>query len=212
MNDEEYVRMLEQEQSMNREYGQMPMGSPSMFNHEDNDNLVKWQLDIKEELVRIEHLLRKHVPKTDSEGNVYYAESSKEDQLFNEKGINEILNLLAWYLNKNIILSNYGEDQIKLRMDQFTRYLTDFIFMNYQRFGLDTLDKMKHYPMIVMNVVNTIEAAYFRALNGGERDSLRTARTVNQTEPLSNYGNYPGMMPPQQNKFSIFRPTTWVKR
>jgi len=185
------------------------VAQPSMFSAEENENLVKWQLDIKEELQRIEHLLRKHVPRTDKEGNVYYESPSKEEQLFNERGINEILNVLAWYLNKNIVLSNFDGKTINQRIDQFTRYLTDFIFMNYREFGLDTLEKMKHYPMIVMNIANTVEASYMRAFNGGERQSLREARSVVQSESLNQFQQ---QAPPNQNKFSLLKPTTWVRR
>ena len=217
MNEENYLPTeQEQEQQILREsylknIGQQ-FGSPSMFPTEKNDNLIKWQLDIKDELTRIEHLLRKHIPKTDKEGNTYYEESPEANQLFNERGVNEILNILAWYLNKNIILSNFSEKDIRQRIDQFARYLTDFIFMNYQSFGLDTLDKMKHYPMIVMNIINVVEATYFRALNGGERREISTSRHVMQTEPLGMNQGYNQNQNQQQNKFSIFSPSTWIKK
>jgi len=186
---------------------QLPQQSaPTMFHEENNENLIKWQLDIKEELVRIEHLLRKHVPKIDKDGNTFYIESSSENQLFNETGVNEIMNLLAWYLNKNIILSNFSEKEIQMRCRQFHSVLTDFIFNNYERFGLDNKNKIKHYPIVVMNITNTIEAAYNRALNGGERTSLRTARQVSQNETVNPSGMYPGM---QQNKRSFLKPWTW---
>jgi len=185
----------------------------TIFDPADNENLIKWQLSIKEELARIEHLLRKHVPKIDTEGNEYYADPEPGNELFNEVGVNEILVVLNWYLTKNIILSNFSEEQIDMRMHQFGNYFTDFIFNNYEKFGLDNKDKMKHYPMVVMNVINTIEAAYYRALNGGERESLRTARTVTQTEPLGGM-NQTQHMPQfnQQKNFSLFKPTTWGRR
>lgn len=188
-----------------------PQNAPTTFATSDYDNLIKWQLDIKEELVRIEHLLRKHVPKVDNKGNHYYAEPNEENKIFNEIGVNEIMNLLAWYLNKNIILSNFEEEDIKLRCKQFNNFLSDFIFNNYQRFGLNTQEKIKHYPMVVMNIVNTVEAAYNRALNGGERQSLREARQVTQTEPIqSPYGN---QMYPQQRRgvFGKLNPINWGK-
>lgn len=184
--------------------------APSMFNREDQENLVKWQLDIKDELVRIEHLLRKHIPQIDKDGNVYYQKPKHEDTLFNETGVNEILNLLAWYLNKNIILSNFDEKTINKRCSQFAQFLKDFIYNNYQRFGLDSKEKIKHYPIVVMNIVNTVEAAYNRALNGGERNSLRSARMVTQTEPLNQYNN---QMPQNgSNSFSFLKPTTWARK
>lgn len=184
--------------------------APTFFKNEEQENLIRWQLDIHEELERIEHLLRKHVPGVDSKGRTYFKEPNEEDKLFNETGINEILNLLAWYLNKNIILSNFKEDDIKMRCKQFHRYLTDFIFNNYQRFGLNTKEKIKHYPMIVMNLTNTVEAAYNRALNGGERGSLREARSVVQNEPIGGMGQM-NMMQQQPQRRSIFKPTTWLR-
>ena len=78
---------------------------------------------------------------------------------------------------------------------------------------MDNKEKIKYYPIIVMNITNIVEAAYFRALNGGERSSLRTARSVIQNEPLGmgmqgmGMGYHGGMR--QQKKFSVFRPTTW---
>jgi len=180
-----------------------------MFDKEENQNLVKWQLDIQEELERIEHLLRGHIPGYDDKGNEVWKESPIEEQVFNDRGVREILKILTWYLNKNFVLSNFSEEQIDQRVLQFANTLTDFIFINYEDFGLDTKEKMKHFPMVIMNIVNTVEASYNRALNGGERESLRTARTVNQTEPLGRFQDYPSMQSSTKNKFSIFRPTTW---
>lgn len=181
--------------------------APTMFVQEGNDNLIRWQLDIKEELERMEHLLRKHVPKIDGHGNLYYEEPPEADRLFNERGVNEILNLLSWYLSKTIFLSNFNSEEIQLRCEQFSYYLSDFIFNNYQSFGLDSKEKIKHYPIVVMNIVNIVEAAYNRALGAGERESLRTARSVVQQEPLMAQQGYPMM---NQNKSkSILKPWTW---
>ncbi len=217
MDTVQYIEKLEQEidlQAQNNQAVQQAYAS-NIFDPTENENLIKWQLSIKDELTRIEHLLRKHVPKVDKDGNEYYAEPDPENQIFNETGVNEILIILSWYLNKNIILSNFSEEQIAMRMHQLGNYLTDFIFNNYENFGMDNKEKIKHYPMIVMNIINTVEAAYNRSLNGGERESLRTARTVTQTEPIGGYGQqqFPHMQgAAPQSKFSLFKPTTWSKR
>lgn len=200
---------IREQEVIDREIDNNPsQPAATIFGESDYDNLVKWQLDIKEELVRIEHLLRKHVP-VEKDGEIIYQEPKEEDKLFNETGINEIMNILAWYLNKNIILSNFTETEVKLRCRQFLDFLADFIYINYDRFGLNTKEKIKHYPMVVMNIVNTIEAAYNRALNGGERDSLRTARTVSQSEPINHYPYPQGGLPIRSNKKSILKPWTW---
>lgn len=78
----------------------------TMFSAEQNENLIKFQLDIKEELERIERLLRGHVPKIDNKGNEYWHEAPESERLFNEKGVKEILKILSYYLTKTIILSN----------------------------------------------------------------------------------------------------------
>jgi hypothetical protein len=46
------------------------------------------------------------------------------------------------------------------------------------------LEKRKNYPMLIREIVDIIHSAYKRALEGGERRSLREARSVTQTEPL----------------------------
>lgn len=208
MNEDELTQLARQMEEQQREAeANVPQQAARSFYREENENLVKWQLDIKEELARIEHLLRKHVPKTDKNGNIYYDTPDETEKLFNETGINEILNILAWYLNKNIILSDFEPEEINQRCSQFFKYLSDFIFNNYERFGLNNEDKIKHYPMVVINIVNTVEAAYKRAQYGGERESLRTARQVHQQEPIQQYG-YP-MQPQQQKNKSLLKPWTW---
>lgn len=203
---EKYYDVPDEEESPEEDY-HIQKTSPTMFQGVEAENLIRWQLNIAEELQRIEHLLRKHVPKIDDDGNLYYVEPKEQDQLLNETGINEIMNILNWYLNKGIFLSNFKEDDIRLRCAQFHQQLTDFIFNNYERFGLDTKQKIKHYPMIVMNVTNTVEAAYNRALNGGERNSLRTARQVMQQEPIMGGAGMPTMK--QDRDKSLFKPWTW---
>lgn len=182
----------------------------TMFRKEEDTNLIKYQLDIGEELERCEHLLRGHVPKLDKNGNIYYEEAKEEFKVFNEFGVQQILHILAWYLNKNIILSNFDDDEVRIRVKQFAVELSNFIFINYEKIGLDNDEKIKHYPMIVMNLVNTVEAAYHRALFGGERTSLRTARTVTQSETPMNMVGSPSLH--NQSKFSKLNPINWIKR
>lgn len=206
--DQDYITALEHQvrkEKMERQQLQLAHAS-TIFNDTDSKNLIEFQLDIKEELERIERLLRKHIPKFDAKGRMYYDKPHKEDELFNERGVNEILNLLAWYLNKNIILSNFSEPDIQIRMEQFGNELIDLIFNNYEAFGLDNKEKIKYYPIVVMNIINTIEASYYRALNGGERESLRTARSV--TQSVDGTGSQM-VLSSMKSKKSIFNPTTW---
>lgn len=150
----------------------------------ENQNIVEWQLDFTSELLDIERLLRNQRPEKQKDGNVVYVDPPKEERIFNERGIQTILKLLKWYLNKNIVLSNFKEDVIDLRLHQFANALRRLIYLNYKDFGLDTDYKIKHYEMMTINIVDIIEAAYNRAFKGGERDSLRSVRTVTQQQQM----------------------------
>lgn len=181
----------------------------TMFNAQENENLIKFQLDIKEELERIERLLRGHVPKIDAKGGEYWELPPIDENLFNEKGVREILKRVSSYLTKTIILSNYTQEQINFIMKEFGKRLTDFVVLNAEEFGLNTEEKRRHFPMILTDLINIVEASYQRALNGQERESLRSARMVTQTEGLNQDMN--NMISPIRHKFNIFKPQTWGK-
>lgn len=172
---------------------------------DDSENLIKWQFNVEQSLIRIERTLRKQVPKRDPKtGGIYYADCP-QNQLLNEYGINEIMNLLSTYVNKEIILSCYDDKQINRIMEQFGEEVIDFVYTNMEKFGLDTEEKKKHYPIVVMNIINLVDATYRKSLNGLTLENLKTARVVNQTEPLMKNMNYPSI----GKKFNILNPKTW---
>jgi len=55
--------------------------------------------------------------------------------------------------------------------------------------------------MLTMNILHTIESAYNRSLRGGERDSLRSARVVTQTEPIG--GGYTNQQKENSNYLNL---------
>ena len=212
MSDEEYIQQLEAEykkanlekRDVNLAYG------TTLFSAEERENNIRWMLDIKEDLERMEHLLRNHVPKVDGKGNIIYMKPEIHNQILNEKGVNQILNFLGFYLNKNLFLSNFDEDEVKIRCMQFGESFVDFLHNNYQEFGLNTPEKMKHYPMICLNVINTVEAAYHRCLNGMTAHSINKMTFVSQSEPFGNNQNAQNIMPQRRKSFSLLKPSSWV--
>lgn len=210
-NEMEYLNELEAElrdtQNKNRQLSQAQM---SMFGNPIDENLIKWQLDLREDLDRIYHLLNGHVIKEDEKGNQYYAEP---DDLrlkpFNEFGVQSIMNIMSFYLNRNTILSNYTSEQVDWKVYDFGMTITDYIFNNYETMGMDTPDKRKMYPVIVQELVDSVHSAYLRAMGGKERESLRTARTVTQSEPLGQRNSVPVISQPRQR--SLFNPLSWIR-
>ena len=53
---------------------------------------------------------------------------------------------LQWYMNKGLILSNYTIQEIDLRMKQFAKRFTSFLFLNHKDFGLDNREKLRAEP------------------------------------------------------------------
>jgi len=201
--EQEYLDAIEELKRENQEIksnNSLLGGSQQIHEQNQSPNLIQWQLDIEQELELIERLLRGHRLVRDKEGNQKWEEPEDEDEaLFNEKGVQEVMKFVRMYINKNLLLSNFSEEQINIRVRQFGERLTRFIYLNYEDFGMDTYYKQKHFEMVVMNFTDMIESAYMRALNGGERRSLREARTVTQNESVNPYP----MNNPSQKSFSL---------
>lgn len=202
-----YVRGLELEsqemKNQNRANAQAAMGQ--MQQQEEQQNLVRWQLDFTEDLERIYHLLKGHVIVVGADNELEYQEPKDESMKpFNDKGVQLLMNILRFYLNRNTILSNYDEDTILWKVKDFGNAVRKLIYMKYLEMGMDTPEKRKMYPMIVQELTDTVHSAYLRALYGGERNSLRQIMTVNQTQPLG----VPFMNPNKKN-WSLLKPSTW---
>lgn len=109
-------------------------------------SMAKEQLDLSEELERIEHLLRGHVIEEDkATGEKRWAEPKDNDMVvLSEYGIHLILNTITWYVNKNTLLSNYDDETILHKMEDFAGDLADTIFIEYEKvFQYPSLDDCK---------------------------------------------------------------------
>lgn len=65
--------------------------------------------------------------------------------------------------------------------------------------------KLRHYPIIIQALVDSVHSTYLRALKGEERESLRRNTNIHAT--------YDNRFPQEdnQNKFKLFKPTAWAK-
>jgi len=172
-------------------------------------NLIEFQLEMDNILERLEHLLRGEVAKVDVDGEQYWEAPEDSSKVLNEKGIQFFMNYMSTYLNRNTILSNYTTERINEILIDIGYELTDHVFCNYERFGLDTQEKRTHFNTIVMSIVRILESTYNRSIAGGERESLRTARMVTQNIPMSAGHQFPQEMPQPKPKFKLLKPRTW---
>lgn len=206
----EYINQIqEQLETSERDKRTLAKSQMSMFTGETDENLIRYQLDLKEDLDKIYHLLRGDRVQEDAEGNVIYLPAlHEEEKPFNEFGVQLIMNIISFYLNRNTILSNYDEKTINEKMFDFGIEIMDLIHNRYEEMGMDTPGKRKMYLIITRELIDTVHSAYLRALNGGERESLRTARNVSQHEAVGYGRNFPIV---RQQRRSL-NPFNWGRR
>jgi len=135
----------------------------------------RWELEFQDILESIMHKLRGE--------SFNYVEDKWEKvpdtALVNEQGINALMTLIEGKVNKNITLSNFNEEQISRRMEDFVITLLMHLFMKQAEWEIDTADLSSIREMIESNV----EAVYFRALYSGERKYRKA--TIERREIIS---------------------------
>jgi hypothetical protein len=201
-----YEQQAEKDRSVERSKAAIPYAT-AMFEQNQKQNLVEWQLDFKYELEDIERFLRCDLLSRDGDGNEIWIKNPNQENVFlNELGVSDIIREIRMFLNKNKVLSNYGIEDIKPRINIIAHELRMLIYNNYEKYGIDNEYKMNNYPIIIVTLMAMIEDAYRRSINGEERKDLNQARVVNQNEPIGYSPQYSSSN--QTKKNSIF-PWKW---
>ncbi len=171
-----------------------------------DSNLIMWQLELDNILERIEHLLKGDIIKVVGEDTIYETPKDKSLIILNDYGVQLIMNVTSFYLNRNTILSTYDDNRIKDILYDLGNELADVVYINYEKMGMDTIEKRSRHEILILNILHTIESAYNRALGGGERDSLRSARVV--TESLAPRGQVFNPMR-KKHRGGFLNPQNW---
>lgn len=184
--DEDVLNMLSEEAAQGNAMSNGMAAQAYQGIQGQQDNLIVWQLELDNILERIEHLLRGDIMKKDEEGNYdFQVPDDKSLIILNDYGVQLIMNFISFYLNRNTILSNYTAERIFEILYDLGYELSDLVYINYEKMGLDSVEKRSRSSVFIMNILHMLESSYNRALAGEERDSLRKARIVTQTQPLS---------------------------
>lgn len=104
-------------------------GQVSGFSGAKDSNLIEYQLDPKEILNSIFHLLSGHEIEKGQKGEVWVEPKDDRLKVFSNYGVKTIMNLLSFYINKNTLLGFYDGDTILWKVRDFGIELTD-LFMN----------------------------------------------------------------------------------
>jgi len=138
MNPEERAYMEQQQRETqlaqaSLQQNQINQMNQSLIAQEQERSMVKDQLDLNEELETIHNLLRGNIKIKDDNGTRWVAPTDSEMIILSNYGIHLIMNTITFYINKNTLLSNYDEQTILGKMEDFSTDLTDTIFIEYEK-------------------------------------------------------------------------------
>ncbi len=158
---------------------------------EKNEDLTKWQQNLKSEIELTIHDLKREVEgedgykpmvgeyiRTDEQGRKHY---KRAKPMMNDLGINMFRASIRPLTSRNLMMSNYNEDKIfvKLRSIMFT--FISHLAYHYKTYEIDVGD----LSIIVRMFKDIAEPAHWRCLNNGERTYLNT---INKRVEAITYG------------------------
>ena len=149
---------------------------------EKNEDLTKWQQDLKSEIELTIHDLKREVETEDGYKRMMVFKGYKvvdgkrkkvytyEKPMMNQLGINMFRGAVRPLISRNLIMSNYNEEKVyvKLRSIMFT-FISHMAY-HYKSYDVD----VGNLSIIVRMFKDIVEPAHWRCLNNGERSYLNT--------------------------------------
>ena len=154
--------------------------SHSAFGSKASDDIARWQLELNDILEKAEHVLRGDIVVFENGQLIWKDNPTPERNTLNKNGVQLCMKLLSMYVNRNTILADYTEDEIRYKVLDFGKRLNDLIFLKYDEMGMDTEEKRKEYASLVGAMTDIVHSAYARAKDGQERESYRKMINVAQ--------------------------------
>ncbi len=173
-----------QKQATSGDKSQTNYGQQSSFVQKgmNMSDVARWQLELNDLLGQTEHILKGDVVAYEDGKRIWTKNPKPDENCLNDDGVRILMLDLQNYVNRHIILGDYEKEEINKIVLEYGKKLNDLIFMKYEEMGMDSEEKRKEYRSIVLNITNLVYASYKRALDGGERRSLREMINVNQNQ------------------------------
>ena len=102
---------------------------------EGEKNLAEAQLDCKETLTEINHLLKQDSLRVNEGGILdWFPIDDEKKRVLTNEGVDKIMQIMQSYINKETLLSNFDEKTIARRMLEFSLSFNALIFLKYEVF------------------------------------------------------------------------------
>ena len=186
---EEYEAAIREAEMGTRE-AKVNLMQQDVIQNQNEKSMISEQLDLGEELERIDYLLRGYTLQVndDTKQSEWVKPDDNEMIILSEFGVHLIRNTIAWYLNKNTLLSNYDEDTINHKMEDFASDLNDTIFMEYEKiFQYPTFEDCKDILKERLKKKNEIKIFSLELLGRKISDSERKViedKVLKDIEPI----------------------------
>ncbi len=187
---------------------QLMQAMTSLSSEKMDGNFLHHQISTQELLEKLEHFYRGDFQAEDQYGNIVWQKQSDSDLVtFNEFGVTSLMEILAKYIDKNTLLSNYTEKRIYEIIGDLGNDLILFMLCNYKKIGMDTHFKKTKFRLIITTTSHSIESCYRRAIGGKTMEELNQSKVVGQ---FGNSGNVDPLAPTERRlnpvqKFLGFR-------
>ncbi len=102
------------------------------YNQEREMGLADAQLEVDSIKEDIFHLLRQDVKEAKKGKFEWVNLKSQRERTLSDWGVDRLMQIIHFYINKNNLLSNFSEEQINRLMLKFIKELNDLILLKYQ--------------------------------------------------------------------------------
>ena len=113
---EEYNNIIGSSQLTQQLSSLNPQGQERLLMQEAERGLAEEQLDVEEIIDRIYNLLQGRELKDTGQGKEWVESSTADMKILSDWGIQRVMQIVRFHINKNTLLSNFREEQINRLM------------------------------------------------------------------------------------------------
>ena len=131
--DEQEQQDLMNQSMITGQTQQNASAAASYYMQEQEKGLVDVQLEVDSIKTDIYNLISQKSLKMTEEGKIDWVDLTDQKQrILSDWGVERIMQVIHFYVNKNTLLSNFNEDQINRLMLRFVCELNDLVLLKYQ--------------------------------------------------------------------------------
>lgn len=133
--EEERMNAMFEQTQLAGQVGQQAQASASAqyYMQEQEKNLAETQLDVETIISTIYHLIKQDISVPNEDGRMEWQPLKDQTQrALTDWGVDRIIQVVRFYVNKNTLLSNFDETQINRLMLRFCLELNDLILLKYE--------------------------------------------------------------------------------